>query len=133
MEAANPRKISFLDNICDSCGVADSSCKLSALDTSTSIPDTGWVICSNVECKKKYVDWQTAATITIDDLKKRYGNTINVKRSTGEVQTDWKFSGNAFRAPGDDECWWVRVSDSSLQVHKHVTTSMLDDWNQTPH
>ena len=129
MEAANPRKISFLDNICDSCGVANSSCKLSVLDTSNSIPDTGWVICDNSECKKKYSDWQTAATITIAELKNKYGDTIHVKRSTGEIQTDWIFSSCAFKTPGDDDCWWVRVSDPSVQVHKHVTLSMLDDWN----
>ena len=98
MEAANPRKISFLDNICDSCGVADSSCKLSALDTTTSVPDTGWVICNNDACQKKYMNWQTAATITIVELQKRYGRELSVKRSTGESQSGWQFSSNAFRA-----------------------------------
>ena len=106
MKAANPRKISFLDNICDSCGVADSSCKLSVLDTdktSSSVPDTGWIIYGNAECQRSMRNGKLPQRSHADE--ERYGENFYIQRSTGELQSEWNYC-NAFRAAGDEGCWW---------------------------
>ena len=129
--SADPRKISFLDNVCDSCGQTDRQCKLGVLNpTGDGSSNVGWVICSEAHCKNRYEEWKTAHIRDIDSLIALHGLSIAIRRSSGLIEKGWSFASDAYQEGGADSDWWVKVSNGQ-GLAKHVTLEMISEWQRT--
>ena len=53
------------------------------------VKNVGYYCCDEENCKKMLEDNVNANVIDIDKLKNMFGESIKVKRSTGEVESDW--------------------------------------------
>lgn len=63
----------------------------------------GWNICNTSECESKSSDNLHHYVISYDKIFERFGETVNVQRSSGEIENDWVIASKAYRTSVSDQ------------------------------
>jgi hypothetical protein len=125
MNIQYPKKISFLLNEkCDVCKIND---RVSTLEIAEQ-RYLGWNICKNDECNKIVYVWFDETTIDLESLVEKYGNEIKVKRTSGEIEDDWEFNGQAYRLSADSHMW-IPVRKKNTNLRKSIPMEYFLEWN----
>ena len=88
----------------------------------------GWESCNNNNCNEIIKKWYENTTISIENLRKKFGEEIYILRSTGLKEGGWVIVSDALQEEKDGS-FWIRVKDISNHLTKEVRLSDLDKWN----
>jgi len=85
--------------------------------------------CKDDECKSLGLEWVKESVITVENLRKEFGEKFYVLRSSGKKESGWEMQGNAYR-DGDDSPFWVFVRHEKRRQSKCVSIVELRRWNK---
>ena len=69
----------------------------------------GLVCCNNKNCRNALKISMQKTTIPLEEITKKYGKTIKVKRSNGNKEDGWKIISYAYKRENNLD-FWVHVS-----------------------
>ena len=88
-------------SICDFCGS-------NITETIEIVENVGFYCCKSEICKQKLFENIDKNVISIEQLKKNFGEKIKVKRSTGMIENDWEFISPGY-IPNDNSSFILKV------------------------
>lgn len=125
-----PRQLSFISDLV-SCDV----CKNTKARTihSIMVPNTflGWTVCDEEKCKYVVYLWREEVSIRENVLRDMYGENVKIRRSSGNIEDDWKIYGRAYKLNPKDT-WWITVKDAKGKNVKSVSIEDMNSWNEQP-
>lgn len=86
----------------------------------------GLVCCENVNCSNILKISMRETTKPLEILIDKFGETVKVKRSNGELEKDWNIISYAYKEEENGD-FWVHVSKDKNT--KCVTLRELEEWN----
>lgn len=66
-------------------------CKSKLTEKIEIVENIGYYCCNSRECKDLLLEHVNNYVISLEQLKKNFGEKIKVKRSTGFIEDDWEF------------------------------------------
>lgn len=123
-EIQAPHILSLIgENKCDVCNLESSSNKSLTLSNNRLI---GWKICDNIDCKNKVKSWVKKTTIKNFELRKIFGDEVNVLRNSGKMEKDWEIDGEAYL----DKCekWLIKVRKKNTRISKCLDLEIFRSW-----
>jgi hypothetical protein len=122
-----PHKLTMLRlTDCDACGTCTKCHDGTKTISLTSF--FGWQCCGCLACEELILNWKSQVIIPLQQLISLYGDSVNVLRSSGSIDRDWKITGDAFaRYPGDP--YTIQLRHEGLQLAKQVPLEDFKHWN----
>ena len=85
--------------------------------------------CTNDKCKTLAKSFLDSQIIPQEILQNTYGENLNIKRQSGEIENEWLIYGNAYQDPITN-ILWVRVCDKDYTKVKQIPLQDLEKLNQ---
>jgi hypothetical protein len=85
-------------------------------------------VCNNASCKKQVDKWKQSTTVSEENLRETYGNTVTIVRTNGDIEHDWRVRGPAYQEPSGE--WWVDVRNEVSHLTKTISLSNLKEWQE---
>lgn len=85
----------------------------------------GWQTCGCDSCNTVIREWKSRTTVPEEKLKAKHGESVIVKRSSGEIENNWEIFGDAYL---ENKIWWLTVRHSA-GFSKTVPLTDFLTWN----
>lgn len=119
-----PHRIAFQDR--GKCDICDKQGKI-VINTNTN-HFFGWTSCGNENCNETIQKYYDNTTITLENLHKKYGKYIKIKRSNGTTEYGWVIISDAHKEE-EDGPYWLKVRELKNHLTKEVTIAHIEEVN----
>tara|TARA_Y100000389_G_C17308516_1_gene436719 strand:- start:122 stop:469 length:348 start_codon:yes stop_codon:yes gene_type:complete len=88
----------------------------------------GWESCNKDDCNQIIKYSYISTVVKKEELVKKYGNFIKIKRTNGLIDDTWEFDSDAQQEENNGE-FWVFVKNQQLNKRKEITLEQIKELN----